>query len=49
MDNETTTMPAVLTPPGTPTTAPESEPINPVYLGAFVLSLLLVAALVYFV
>jgi len=48
MDNETT-MPAVLTQPGTLSDAPESERINPVYLGIFVLSLLVVAALVYFI
>jgi len=48
MDNETT-MPAVLTQPGVPSEASESERSNPVYLGIFVLSLLVVAALVYFI
>lgn len=47
MDNETT-MPAVLTQPGPVSAAPESERINPIYLGIFVLSLLVLAALVHF-
>lgn len=48
MDNETT-MPAALTQPGMPPAATESERINPVYLLIFVVSLLVVAALVYFI
>lgn len=48
MDNEST-MPAMLTQPGTLPTAPESEPVHPVYLGIFVLLLLAVATLVYFI
>jgi len=51
MDNETTTMPAMLTQPGSlPATAEsEPEPLNPVYLLIFLASLLTVAALVYFI
>jgi len=50
MDNETTTtMPAMLTQPGSLPAAAESEPLNPVYLLLFVASLLAVAALVYFI
>jgi hypothetical protein len=48
MDNETT-IPAVLTQPGQLSAPRTSEPINPVYLIIFIVSLLVVAALVYFV
>jgi len=48
MDNDTTTMPGVLTQPDTPPAVRESEPVNPVYLAIFVVSLLVVAALIYF-
>lgn len=52
MDNETTTtMPAMLTQPGTLPAAAElePEPLNPIYLLVFLASLLTVAALVYFI